>query len=88
MLACFYKRRNQNSYNIHKDEDEEKGESDINPTNVAHQPDSSIKKKQDKKQMGFFKSCICRHWYWWKYAWYLLQNRPKPNEVKSGVCWM
>ena len=47
VLACFYKRRNQNSYNIHKDEEEEQDE------NVAHQPDSSIKKKQDKKQIGF-----------------------------------
>ena len=47
MLACFYKTKNQNSYNVHKDEEEEQDE------NVAHQPDSSTKKKQDKKQMGF-----------------------------------
>ena len=47
VLACFYKTKNQNSYNVHKDEEEEQDE------NVAHQPDSSTKKKQDKKQMGF-----------------------------------
>ena len=47
MLACFYKTKNQNSYNVHKDEEEEQDE------NVAHQPDSSTKKKQDNKQMGF-----------------------------------
>ena len=47
VLACFYKTKNQNSYNVHTDEEEEQDE------NVAHQPDSSTKKKQDKKQMGF-----------------------------------
>ena len=47
VLACFYKTKNQNSYNVHKDEEEEQDK------NVAHQPDSSTKKKQDKKQMGF-----------------------------------
>ena len=47
VLACFYKTKNQNSYNVHKDEEEEQDE------NVAHQPDSSTKKKQGKKQMSF-----------------------------------
>ena len=53
VLVCFCKRRYQNSYNIHIDEEEEKDENDVDLTNIARQPDSSIKKKQDKKPMGF-----------------------------------
>ena len=53
MIACFCKRRNQNSYKIHEDEPEKKDENDIKFTKVAHQSDSSIKKKQDEKTIGF-----------------------------------